>query len=166
MELQYAFDKDSSFQRKLQQVFKATGDLTIPLTLMAREWYRGNRSIFALKGPGRYTDLDPDYKKDKQNDVGFVYPILKRSGRLSWSITIPYNSDAINYIVNKNTLVLGTRVPYAVYHQSNQPRKKMPYRPFLFVGVEQIAPHDIQQNRLKNWLKILDNYFTQKMKGK
>lgn len=163
MEIKYAFDPDGAFQKKLNDAFKATGDLTIPLTLIAREWFQSNKSIFALKGKGRYTDLSPKYKKAKQRRYGFVYPILMASGRLMASITSPPGADSINYIINKNTLVLGTKVPYAIYHQSQEPRSKMPYRPFLFVGVEQIAPHDIKQNRLKNWIKIIDSYLDQKI---
>ena len=167
MELKYAFDPDSTFQKKLEEVYAATKDLTIPLTLMSKEWYKGNRSIFALKGPGRYKDLTEKYKKRKQKNKGFIYPILRYSGDLEKSITKADDNNSISYIVNKSTLVLGTKVPYAIYHQSQtEPRPKIPYRPFLFVGVEQIAPDDILNNRLKNWIKILDDYFDQKMKQK
>lgn len=164
MELQYAFDQNSSFQKKINEVYKATGDLTIPLTLIAREWFRGNKSIFALKGPGRYKDLTSNYKNFKRRNYGFVYPIMMASGRLMASITDPPSDESINRILaDKKTLQLGTTVPYGVYHQSFLPRKKMPYRPFLFVGVEQIAPTDIKQRRVKNWIKILDSYFQQKV---
>ena len=162
MELIYAFDQDSEFRKTLEDVYNRTGDLTIPLTLIAKSWYKGNRSIFVLKGPGRYIDLTEKYKRRKKSKWGFVYPILKASGRLAESITDPSSADAIHYIVNKNTLVLGTSVPYAIYHQSQEPRTRMPYRPFLFVGVEQIAPNDIKNNRLKTWFQILDSYLTQR----
>lgn len=163
MELQYAFDKDSTFQKKLEAVYAATGDLTEPLKLIASSWFRGNKSIFVLKSPGRYKDLTDPYKKIKKSKWGFVYPIMKASGRLAESITNEDSDESIYRIENKKTLVLGTRVPYGIYHQSDLPRTKMPYRPFLLVGVEQIAPHDIRQNRVKNWIKILDFYFQQKM---
>jgi phage gpG-like protein len=163
MEIQYAFDPDNEFSKKLNSAFEATNDLTIPLGLMAREWFQGNKSIFKLKGPGRYKDLTDKYKSLKLRTIGQVYPILELSGALKDSITNPKDSESINLIVNKNTLVLGTKVPYAIYHQSNEDRTKMPYRPFLFVGVEQIAPNDIQQNRLKNWIKILESYVSQKL---
>lgn len=184
MELKILFDQQSEFKRAIDSVYLATGDLTIPFKLMAREWYRSNASIFKLKGPGRYVDLSTKpfyawweknqnlrktylngYKSYKQAKWGFAYPILKASGRLEQSITNPQSDEAINYITpDKSTLVLGTKTPYAIYHQSDRPRKKMPYRPMLFVGVEQIAPNDIRQNRVKNWLKILDSYFEQKAK--
>jgi phage gpG-like protein len=184
MELQIAFDKNSKFQKKLNEVFKATGDLTIPLKLIANEWFRGNKSIFVLKGPGRYKDLstkpfyarwekDPSlrkryeggYREYKAAKYGSAYPILKATGKLAKSITDPRDGYSIARIINKKTLVLGTSIPYGIYHQSDLPRKKIPYRPFLFLGVEQIAPQDIKNNRVKNWIKILDNFFEQKIKA-
>lgn len=165
MEIKYAFDPDSEFQKKLEKVFRETGDLTIPLTQISRDWYKGNRSIFdrGRISSGRYQDLSEAYKIQKKRKWGFIYPVLFASGRLAESITVPGSPEAISIIINKSTLVLGSRTPYGIYHQSQTPRKKMPYRPFLFVGVEQIAPHDIQQNRLKNWYKIMDSYLDQKI---
>ena len=184
MELIYAFDPDSAFQKKLEEVFNLTQDLTIPLTLIAKSWYQGNKSIFALKGRGRYKDLStrpffPHWERDKKlrklwkggykefkmakYHLSSPYPILKATGRLAESITNPESLDAINYIVNRNTLVLGTHVPYGIYHQSQKERTKIPYRPFLFVGVEQIAPNDIKNNRMKTWLSILDSFLQQRI---
>lgn len=163
MELKFAFDQNSNFQKKLDEVYQATGNLTLPLDLIARDWYKGNRSIFALKGPGRYKDLTEKYKKQKEKKWGYVYPILKASGKLSRSITNRSDINTIYRIENKKNLILGTKVPYGIYHQSDKPRTKMPYRPFLLIGVEQIAPNDIKQNRINNWIKILDSYFQQKM---
>ncbi len=170
MEIKFAFDPDSDFQKKLDEVFKATQDLTIPLSLMAKQWYKGNQSIFALTGPGRYEDLSDKYKETKKRKFGFVYPILMATGRLMSSITGEPGGESINLIENKNTLILGTSVPYGIYHQSAKDRGKGPtgremhYRPFLFVGVEQIAPNDIKQNRIKNWITTLDNYMDSVLK--
>ncbi len=196
MEVIYVFDENSEFQKKVKHLYEQTKDLTIPLRLIASSWFRGNKSIFDSNriGPGRYTDLsekpffarwerdNPDlmrfykggYKEYKKAKHGFVYPILKATGKLERSITDPSDSNSVNLIINKSTLVLGTKVDYGIYHQSQTERGKrktgraMPYRPFLFVGVEQIAPNDIKNNRLKTWMQILDNHFKQvtKLKGK
>ena len=150
---------------------------------MAREWFKGNKSIFVLKGPGQYEDLSTKpffawwekdknlrkmylngYRSYKAAKWGSAYPILFRTGRLKDSITDPRSALSVNRIESdKKTLTLGTEVPYGIYHQSKKDRIKIPYRPFLFLGVEQIAPHDIQQNRINNWIKILDSYYQQKM---
>lgn len=167
MEIQFAFDPNSELQKKMDEIYKATGDLTIPLKLIAREWFKGNKSMFALRGPGRFADLSKKYKKKKLREYGFVYPILMASGRLMASITDPPGDESINRIeADKATLTLGTKVPYGVYHQSNLPRTIMPYRPFLLVGVEQIAPQDIKNNRVKAWMTTLDTYFQQVMDKK
>lgn len=182
MEFIAAFDPDSSFQKKIQEVLEATGDLRVPFSLMADQWFQGNKSIFALKGPGRYKDLstrpvnafwevnktyreaykEGGYKAYKIKRYGSAYPILFATGRLSRSLT-ENNIDSIR-IVEKDQLTLGTKVSYGVYHQSQGVRTKMPYRPFLFVGVEQIAPNDIRQRRVSGWLATLDSYLEQKGK--
>lgn len=159
MEISFAFDKDSVFQKRLDGIYSQVNDLTIPLTLIAQSWYRSNRSIFAISGPGKYKDLSPKYKKEKNRKWGFVYPILFASGRLAGSITEPNNPEAINFIKDQKSLILGTRVPYGIYHQSDQPRTKMPYRPFLLVGVEQI--NQDPNPRAEIFIKILDNYLAQ-----
>lgn len=186
MELKYAIDPDSAFQKKLEQVYAATRDLTAPLIEISREWFKGNKSIFALKGKGRYQDLsvrplNAFWEKDKRlreiaskggykaykmakYNLSSPYPILFATGTLKNSITNGSDANSVNLIINKSTLVLGTKVPYAIYHQSDQPRTKIPYRPFLFVGVEQIAPNDIKNKRLENWIKILDRHFEQSIK--
>ncbi len=182
MEIIYAFDPNSEFQKTLQRAAEKIGDLRVPLGLIAQSWFKSNRSIFDLnrKSAGRYKDLstkpffafwekdkslrkyyEGGYKEYKQAKYGRIYPVLYATGRLARSITDPEDSEAINIITNRNTLLLGTKVPYGVYHQSQQTRSKIPYRPFLFVGVEQIAPHDIKQNRLKIWMKILETHMGQ-----
>lgn len=186
MEIKYAFDPDSSFVKFLDLAYRTTGDLTKPLTQIARDWFRGNKSIFALKGPGRYKDLstkpffawwekNPNlrtmynngYRSYKAAKYGSAYPILKATGVLAASITNREDDNSINRIEgDKKTLTLGTSVPYGIYHQSDSPRTKIPYRPFLFVGVEQIAPNDIKQKRVENWIKIIDSYLTQSLNKK
>lgn len=113
----------------------AMEDLTLPLKQVGLMLFKSQRVIFALKGPGLYPDLSRRYKVRKQKRWGSVYPILKASGRLEKSTTEPANPDAVMDIVNKDTLYWGTRVPYAIYHQSMEPRKtKLPRRPILLWG--------------------------------
>lgn len=158
----YIVDNDYKFRASLNRAARLVGDLTIPLILISKDFYKSQQAIFGLKGPGLYPDLSPRYKKVKQKAVGFVYPILKRSGRLAESTTNPTAPDAINEIVNKNTLIIGTRVPYGVYHQSDAPRKRIPLRKFLFIGPEapRFANTD-QKGRLERWQNILQGYVNQ-----
>lgn len=139
-------------------------DLTIPLTLISKDFYKSEAAIFNLGGPGQYPDLKEKTKIQKQKQVGFVYPILKRSGALAKSMLNPTDGNAINFIANKNTLVLGTRVQYGVFHQSDSARKKIPLRKFLFIGPEaaQFANSE-QQGRLERWLGIMNGYVLQRL---
>ena len=161
----YSVDNDESFRRALQRTKDKVADLTIPLTLIAKDFYKSQRAIFQLSGPGQYEDLADSTKEQKQKEVGFIYPILKRSGALADSTTKPVDPNAINEIVNKDTLIIGTKVPYGVFHQSDAPRSKLPLRKFLFIGPEapQFATSE-QKGRLQRWLGILDGYMDEVIK--
>jgi len=155
-------DPDKKFAQLIERAAKATSDLTIPFTLMTKDWFRGNNAIFALKGPGKYDDLSPAYKVAKARrppqGAGFVYPILKRSGLLQKSLTQPGSPDSIAQIINKTSLILGTKDRTAVWHQGGT--KKMPKRPMVFLGAEQTAPESLNRRRTA-WIKILEDHIAQ-----
>lgn len=139
----YVVDNDKRFQKALQEAKKQVSDLRVPLTIIAKNWFKGNKAIFQLTGKGKFTDLSESYKKRKakpkaQGGAGFIYPILKFGGRLEDSITNPTSPDAVSEIINKDTLIMGSRVPYGIYHQSSKPRKtKLPQRRFIFISDSQ-----------------------------
>lgn len=162
-------DVNDEIKSKLREAARLGLNLTLPFTMFAKSWFQSNKSIFALKGPGQYPDyggFNPNEilygtttrrmaaKKRKQREVGFVYPMMKRTGLLEDSLTNPSHNQAINLIVNKNALYLGTRVKYAPFHQSPAARTKMPFRPVVFLGVEQVAPTEHRNNttRMINYL--------------
>jgi phage gpG-like protein len=159
MAVRFQVDPDKEFQKAIAKVVKEVDDLTIPFQEMTRSWFKSNRAIFALKSPGKYTDLTANYKKQKVKAVGFIYPILKRSGRLADSITKPDSSDAITEIINKKTLVLGSKVPYGSAHQFGT--KVLPQRPWILLGAEQTAPEEINRRR-DAWVALLADYLAQK----
>lgn len=169
--------------RDLLKSLKEEGaNLTIPFNSIAKSWFRGNRSIFTnTNGPGKYQDLgghNPSApvrlrgktvtrrtaaKFHKLQKFGFVYPIMKATGHLEDSLTNPTHPDAVNLIINKNALYLGTRVKYAPYHQLGG--EKLPQRPVVFLGVEQIAP-DALRNENTRWINILEDHYAQLIKQK
>lgn len=174
-------DPNKDFRRELKIALKKLEDLTIPFTLMSREWFKANRSIFdeGRKGPGKYADLSPKYKQAKTRAIGSPYPILrgfvkepgqpaKKSGKLADSMINPTNSDSVNKIINKKALVLGTKVtsedgaPYPLYLHFGT--RKMPARPFVLLGGEQVATREINQ-RTKNWAMMLQDYVNQVSQG-
>jgi len=163
----YNVDNDKSFKLALEAATKASDDLRIPFGLISKDFYRSQKAIFGLKGPGKYPDITPETKKQKQREVGFIYPILKRKGFLEASLTSPRGAGAIN-IITKKELGIGTAVPYAVFHQSDEPRKKIPLRKMLFIGPEapRFANTD-QAGRPNRWGNIMQDFIIQisKLKG-
>ena len=159
--------------------------------------------IFNLKGPGKYTDLsekpfyaywlspnNPKTSKILSNNNGSIYfkqgykdykvasgyklyPILKASGKLMKSLTIPTDRNTIASVLNKRTLILGTKVeskkgaPYPTY--LNFGTKKMPARPFMFIGTGsgKMARQPWVKRRLKAWTQQIETHLTQTLaKGK
>ena len=167
---EYIVDPGGKFSRAIKKATRGVSDLTIPFGLMTKEWYKSNRSIFDLgrKGPGKYVDLSPSTKKLKERMFGRIYPILVASGKLGKSMPEPGNSDSIAIIVNKKTLVLGTKVtgknnaPYSFFVQLGT--RKMPARPFVLLGGEQVAPRRINIRR-KIWIKMIEQYVIDVSKG-
>jgi phage gpG-like protein len=158
MVTRYEVDPDQQFAKAVAKAIKEVDDLTIPFTLITKSWFQSNKAIFALKGPGKYTDLSEVYKDEKQNAVGFVYPILKRSGALARSITQP-GGDSIAKIINKTTLVLGSKDKKAAFHQKGM--GNLPIRPVVMIGAEQTAPPELNQRRAL-WIKTIVDYVAQK----
>lgn len=117
--------------RAMNHAVRYIDDFSIPLGDIHRHFMQSRKLIFTLKGPGKYKDLTPRYKKAKRRKHGFIYPILKATGRLEDSITSE-NRDHIG-IVRPRSLTIGSAVPYAVAH--NEGRGRMPQRSFLFWGL-------------------------------
>lgn len=176
-------DPKRELGKALDRALKKTDDLTIPLQLIAQNWFKSNRAIFSLKSAGKYEDLSTKpffafweqgelqryfgggYKEFKIAKWGFAYPILKRTGRLERSLTNAADAEAVESIINKNSLELGTSVPYAIFHGSEEPRSKIPFRPPVLFGNEQVAPGALKQ-RVSTWEKILVDYALDVSEGK
>lgn len=151
----YSIANLASFQAKLREAQDAAGDLTEALEEIAEDWYRSERATFQYRGAGPYRDLTQKYKVRKRREVGAVYPILVRSGRLGESMTEPGSPDAVTRIEGGKTLVIDSRVPYAPFVQKT--------RPFFFIGPEarQYATPE-QLARPERWKKILTRFVLKK----
>lgn len=178
MVISYEVDPGGKFKQAITDALNQVNDLTIPFNLIAKNWYKSNSAIFALKGPGKYPPLggmNPNAiaikgttqtrrqraEARKEKKYGFAYPLLKATGALEDSLTQPGNEHAVKWIINGKTLLLGTNLDYAIYHQSDEARTKLPFRPFLFIGSEQTAPAEIQNNRQTAWINIVGEYVKQ-----
>jgi len=159
----YSVKNDREFKSTVRKALAQVGDLRVPFQSIQRDFYKSEKAIFSLKGPGQYPDLAPSTKNEKFRDFGFRYPILKRTGRLERSVTSANSPDSISF-VGKKTLIIGTSVPYGIFHQSDEPRKKIPLRKFLFIGPEAKKFATSQQvGRARRWTRIIDEYVSKQL---
>ena len=167
----YTVDNDKRLEKKLKAAAKEVDNLRFAMGEIARDWFKSNKAQFSLKGSGQYPELNAVYAQKKRKRAGSNLPILVgakstggRSGRLADSVSGQPNSDSVLKI-GKASLVMGTKVPYGVFHQSDRPRRKIPLRKFLFVGPEapSSAPSEIT-GRLERWFAIVDKELERKMK--
>lgn len=182
--MSYTLENDKRFIQTLKDASEIVSDLRIPFGLISRDFYRSELSIFKLKGPGLYppfknsarasslgggvglgakkgSEVDitkSPYQRKKLKKFGFDYPLLVATGRLAASITTP-NAPGSLLSITKLSMVIGTTVPYGIYHQSDAPRSKIPQRKFVFIGPE--APRfatSQQQGRLERWTGYIESY--------
>jgi phage gpG-like protein len=80
-------------------------------------------------------------------------PILQRTGDLVASLTSGSDPNAVKREERK-TLTLGSKIPYAIYHQSPKPRRVLPRRP------EIMLPADFKRQVMKYLHDFLVNMAT------
>jgi phage gpG-like protein len=167
----YIVDNDRRFRNAIARAAEVVKDLRIPFTLILNDFYKSEKAIFQLKSAGQYPpfvnhtkDDKSPYQKRKLAKWGFDYPLLVASGRLSASLLSKDAPGAVAAI-GPTELVFGTTVPYGIYHQSDEPRSRVPLRKFLFIGPEapQFATSE-QTGRPTRWMNILNDYALKKMK--
>ena len=147
---------EKNFEKRLRKLVKRGKNLSPAFQEIGNMFRQSRKTIFALKGPGGYPDLSPKYKKQKgkpkkRGGAGFVYPILKRTGKLEKSITRISDGNNIT-IIRPKAFAFGTNLPYAKYHNSGRtPRRKIPLRKFVFWGPE--APRTMRNltSKTKNF---------------
>lgn len=167
----YSLENEKAFLANIKHVFDATGDLTVPFSLIRADFYKDQKRIFLLQGPGGYQPLSEAYFKRKQRLYGFAYPIFKTSTRhghrpkLEPSLTDMNDPNAVN-IITKASLIMGTKVKYGIYHQSDKPRKKIPLRKFLFIDGSLVSKGPgIGYGRIQRWMSILNDHVAKQVKS-
>lgn len=174
--------ESEELRKAMESAVKQIGDLRPALIQIGREFYKANRAIFKLKSAGKYVDFTgpkisqlwknpgrPDartrngnytayqWAKEKATGLRRGYPLLKFTGRLERSITDPTSADSVQ-VLTKKSIVLGSRVPYGIFHQEGT--KVLPMRQFLFVDPSTTVWADSQifSRRNKAWLEAIDTY--------
>jgi len=121
------------------------------------DFLQGERSLFAAEGNvgsrtremgggawGPWEPLNEDYAKRKQAQ-GYGSKILVRTGRLKGSLTERSHADAV-FQPRELGMSLGTRVPYAGYHQTGT--SKMPAR----------EPIRINEAQARRWMRLIQQF--------
>jgi phage gpG-like protein len=150
---------------KIMKGIEQVHDLTpVFLTIMS-DWYKDNEEIFlATEGPGQYEELSPEYFEYKERTApNGAYPILEFDGYLRMSLTNPGDEGAY-HVISPTVLVMGTLIPYAIYHQSSEPRTKIPYRPFIFNKKVSGGFLHIYEARTARYLRALETYIQRRLK--
>lgn len=99
-----------------------------------------------VSGGERWQELSADYAGWKETHYPGK-PILERTGDLVHSLTNPHDPNAV-CVEERKMLTLGSRVPYAIYHQSIEPRKRLPRRPEIQATepFKRMAMHHVHQH--------------------
>lgn len=186
----YKVENDKKLQDALDKAFVEVRDLRVPFRQITRDFYQSRKAIFKLQSNGQYPDFKgkkigetwsknarpsdiarrkrpqgaTPYEWYKFNAVGFTYPLLKFSGRLEDSATNPNSPDA-EQIIEPDSLTIITKVPYANFHQQDNPDmgdRKIPTRKFFFIGGESSTT----DRQLERYLKIISDYVNKSLKAK
>ena len=84
------------------------------------------------EGGQAWQPLSPAYAQYKEARYP-GRPILQRTGDLVASLTKESDPNSV-YRPERKSLTLGSKVPYAIYHQSIAPRTKLPRRPEIMLA--------------------------------
>jgi phage gpG-like protein len=123
--------------RGIQRFSEAVADYRPIWPVIADDFYAMEKDQFrseGREGGEAWQPLSPAVKAWKEVHYPGK-PILQRTGDLEASLTKPGDPNAVK-VEARMTLTLGSKVPYAIYHQSPKPRKKLPRRPEIMLSEE------------------------------
>lgn len=130
---------------------------------IAEDFWKGEAAVFrrqgAVEGYSRWQALSPTYK-DRKVARGYSSKILIASGALMASVTRP-NALGSVFVAKKQSFRIGTKIPYAIYHQSRRPRRMgsdgkpiLPRRDFIRVT----------ERQKKRWVKYIQAFVARTVK--
>jgi phage gpG-like protein len=124
LNLSITVDGEAQLVRRLTRVSENLIDFTGPTGKAAQKAFQGEEfDQFFTEGRKAWPQLSPKYQAWKDEHFPFM-PIMQRTQRLYRSL-IGSTDDTI-FQAEKLSLTLGTKVPYAVYHQRGG--KRLPKR--------------------------------------
>jgi phage virion morphogenesis protein len=125
---------DAQLQQALADIAAQAGDLTPAMRDIGEYLLRKTRKRFNTQtapNGAPWEPLAPATIKAKQRRQRTGKPYRTNANPeaiLKDTFTL---RDSITYLASNRSLAIGTNIAYGVYHQSEQPRTKIPYRPFL-----------------------------------
>lgn len=176
-------DNDKAFINGLRRLKESTDDFRIPFGLIGKDFFKSNKIIFGLKGPGLYPPLggfNPGEKQKngktkreiaeekKKKRVGFAYPLLVGETKALSKSLLSENAPGSEFFAGRQTLVMGTSIEYAKFHQSDRtPRTKLPQRKMVFIsgGPAERSRDSRIAGRRERWLNIINDYIKQVTKA-
>lgn len=147
VEFRFELEGEVQMHRRLTGVMARMISWRPAFRLIAEDFRAHMASVFDSEGgatkSGQWPPLSSAYAKWKARHYP-GRPILVRTGTLRESLTKAGHPEAIQDL-SDDALSIGTSVPYAIYHQSIRPRKRLPRRAMI----------DLPESVKARWLQIL-----------
>ena len=140
---------EKQIARRFTRLDDAVEDMTPAFKEITKSFYAGEKRQFETEGgwgSGGWLPLSPAYEAWKDPTLS----IMELSGDLKASLTgmVPPNTAGNIEIIESNQLILGTDIDYAIYHQSNAPRTKLPQRKVI----------ELPESERKKWTSIIHEH--------
>lgn len=140
---------EKQIARRFTRLDAAVEDMTPAFKEITKSFYAGEKLQFETEGgwgSGGWLPLSPAYEAWKDPTL----PIMEVSGDLKAALTgrVPPNTAGNVEIIESNQLILGTDIDYAIYHQSNAPRTKIPQRKVI----------ELPESERKKWTSIIHEH--------
>jgi phage gpG-like protein len=180
----WSIQNQDAFDASLKQLGKVTSDFRIPLRIIASDFYRSQKKLFTLQSAGLYPPLggnnfsvieangltrrrNAEDRKEKLTGHPWAPILFGKSGDLRDS-TLTKNHRFSVFFLGRQELQIGTNVPYGKFHQSDEPRRVMPDRKFVFIDggpADRSADSNINGRR-ERWTNIIEDHIKQLVTGK
>jgi hypothetical protein len=155
--------EDAQVQRAFRALLAESGDARPCFRSIESDWYKTNKMIFTLKGPGQYADLSAGYKKAKMRFMGTQtpYPILRaKTGSIEAGLTDKGSPYTVREMTRK-TLTLGIQGKnYFPFQQAGSHK-----HPFIFNStVTGSGPFGSAESQTDIQMKRWTNIFVETLK--
>lgn len=182
-DFEFTIENNEDFQRGLDRLGKATSDFRIPFRLISSDFYRSQKKIFTLTSEGLYNPLggfnynqkeangltrrqNAENRKERKTGHGWAPILYGKTGDLKDSTLSNQHRYSI-FFLGRQELQIGTSVPYGKFHQSDEPRTKLPQRKFIFIdgGPNDASKDSAITGRRERWLNIMNDHVVQLITG-